>query len=162
MASPPDPQIRDRRRYTLRDFWQDFVPAIAVGLAAYAVISFVDQRDVDRELREVDVELRAIEQRDRDANRATAFRLCTRNKIDRAFAHSFSLDEPDELRRLQAEEGLPILNCDPNLRGQGATPLSPEDQREFVERWMAGALRPVELGICPQSHIGQRQRPDRC
>lgn len=109
-------------------------------------------------------ELAAIEKVDRNSARATAFRLCTRNSVDRAFAHSRvgRSEGMRELRKLEAPDGLPILNCAPNLLGRGAAPLSPLQQRDFVRRWEQHKLMPAELGICPDSRLGEQTKVNEC
>lgn len=109
-------------------------------------------------------ELAEIERVDRNSARATAFRLCTRNSVDRAFAHSRvgRGEGMKELRKLEAPDGLPILNCTPNLLGKGAGPLSPLQQREFVRRWEQHKLTPAELGICPDSRLGEQTKVNEC
>jgi hypothetical protein len=130
-------------------------------LIIVCVVTFVGARLIGEQQQAVD-DIKAtndriaqVEIKDRDVQRATAFRLCTRNKIDRAFAHSFSLNDLNVLRKLQKANGLPILDCEPNLEGKGARVLTPEQQRDFAERWLARELTPVELGICPTSRFGK-------
>lgn len=110
-----------------------------------------------------------VEKEDRDVARASAFRLCTRNKVDRAFAHS-SMQHSDPKKtpwgpkvsyKLMDKQYLPILNCEPNLRGLGAVPLPREEQQAFIDRWEAGELKDIERGVCPYSKFGQIS-PDHC
>lgn len=99
--------------------------------------------------------VRAVEKRDRDSSRATAFRLCSRNTVDRAFAHSrVASVNPQAARLLENPVFLPILDCKPNLRGISAKPLSPKAQRAFVRRWEEGKLTGPQRGICPNTRIG--------
>lgn len=126
-------------------------------------------------------DIQALETKNRDTNRETAFRLCTRNKVDRAFAHASirgipikgiqrgQTRSPGERRALEAVSDqlmigplLPILDCDPNLRGKGAHPLPLSEQIKFVKRWARGDLTLPEAGICPNSVIGQAAPPSRC
>jgi hypothetical protein len=79
----------ERRRYTRRDVWRDFVPVALMLLFVWAiVIGTPSQNDLKR-----------VERTDRNTGRATAYRLCTRNKDDRAYAHT-------------RERGLAILKAD--------------------------------------------------
>lgn len=102
-------------------------------------------------------EVSRVEKNDRASQRATAFRLCSRNAVDRAFAHSRVRRAAGlwALRPLEQKGGIPILNCAPNLDGQGASPLSVHAQRDFVRRWERHELADSELGICPRSRIGE-------
>jgi hypothetical protein len=107
-------------------------------------------------LADVNTAVKRIEQVEADnqrVDRATAYRLCSRNAVDRAFAQSFAT--PDERRALQGPHRLPILDCSPNLEGKGAKPLAPSLQDEFVKRWKSRSLTPEERGICPGSTFGQ-------
>jgi hypothetical protein len=58
--------------------WRDAVPLALMALFVWAfLIGTPTQNDLKR-----------VEKADRDTSRATAFRLCTRNKVDRAYAHA--------------------------------------------------------------------------
>jgi hypothetical protein len=162
----------ERRRYGWRDVWRDIVPLLALLLFAFAY--FVDTPTT--------ADLRRVEVKDRDVQRATAFRLCTRNKVDRAFAHgrirgiavkgepplipgAVQLSHTARIRlsRLLMQPAyLPILDCDPNLVGLGAKPLSIPAQEKFIRRWSMKQTRPVDRGVCPHSVIGGKITADRC
>jgi hypothetical protein len=108
-------------------------------------------------------ELVGIEKRDRLAMRATAYRLCARAQVDRAFAQSrVGAQDKKALAAMQRVDGLPILDCRPNLIGKGAKVFSLADQRHFVQQWEQGTLTPAELGICPQSRIGDIASAETC
>jgi hypothetical protein len=80
---------------------------------------------------------------DRQLSAAT-YRICQREAVDRAYAHSFTPRR--ELAKI--ERSLPILDCDPNAHGRPARPLSAAAQRVFVRRFMDGRLSLREQGIC--------------
>jgi hypothetical protein len=122
----------ERRRYSGRDIWRDAVPVALMALFVWAVlIGTPSQNDLKR-----------VERIDRDTSRATAFRLCTRGKADRAYAHArergipiAGLPKPPPMkpperrlrrmfsRLLMDPHLLPILDCAPNVEGHGARPL---------------------------------------
>ena len=131
--------------------------SVAVGVGALLLKNVSDAVDkVEATMAKVE----RIEERNRQTNNATAFRLCSRNSIDRAFAQSFA--DRQERKRLQGPHGIPILDCDPNLHGQGAKVLPPGAQDAFVERWQRRRLSPIERGICPESRIGGRGEATNC
>lgn len=113
-----------------------------------------------------------VEKQDRETNRATAYRLCSRNAVDRAFAHSSvrrnltrtqgKAAADAAIAELQRVEVLPILDCEPNLEGRGAAPMTPTQQTEFVGRYERGELTPEERGICPGSRLENETEPGRC
>jgi hypothetical protein len=105
-----------------------------------------------------------VEKTDRVSARATAYRLCSRNSVDRAFAHSRVMMAGGlrALAPLEDEHGIPILDCTPNLDGRGAVPLPIHAQRDFVRRWERHELTNSELGICPGSHIPAQTRVNEC
>jgi hypothetical protein len=162
----------EQRRYTWRDVWRDLVPLLLLALLAYSY--FADTPTT--------ADLRRVEVKDRDTQRATAYRLCTRNKVDRAFAHGRlrginvkgeppRIPGPIQLERkariklsrlLMAPEYLPILDCAPNLQGLGAKPMSIGAQEKFMQRWSRKQTAPAERGVCPRSVIGGAVRADRC
>lgn len=160
----------EKRRYGWRDVWRDLVPLVAIAFAMWGFLA--DTPTVS--------DLRRIEVRDRDTSRATAFRLCTRNKVDRAFAHGrmrsipvkgepagrlVRLDRETRIqlsRLLMAPEYLPILDCRPNLRGLGARPMSVAAQEKFMRRWSMKRTLPAERGVCPGAVIGDEIQPDHC
>jgi hypothetical protein len=57
-------------------------------------------------------------------------------------------------KMLEARDGLPILDCKPNINGLPASYMQPRDQRKFVRRWLEGKLTPAEVGIC-STRIGK-------
>jgi hypothetical protein len=161
----------ERRRYSGRDIWRDAVPVALMALFVWAVlIGTPSQNDLKR-----------VERTDRDTSRATAFRLCTRGKADRAYAHArergipiAGLPKPPPMkpaerrlrrmfsRLLMDPHLLPILDCDPNITGHGARPLTVAQQESYMRHWAARTLDGVDLGVCPSSIIGGRADPDRC
>jgi hypothetical protein len=172
MASIDHPE---RRRYSRRDLWRDFVPVALMILFVWAILIGTPSQN----------DLKHVERVDRDTGRATAFRLCTRNKDDRAYAHTrergLAILKADgtwipatpmsakerRLRRavsraLMATRLLPILDCDPNVEGLGAQPLPVSAQEDYVDKWRLGKLAPVEYGVCPRSSFGRPVFPDRC
>lgn len=162
----------NRRRYGWRDVWRDLVPLIAIGFAAWGFLA--DTPTVS--------DLRKVEIKDRDTQRATAYRLCTRNKVDRSFAHGRlrginvkgeppAIPGPVQLERrervrisrlLMQPAYLPILDCEPNLEGLGAKPMSIAAQERFMRRWSLKQTLPAERGVCPHSAIGVKVSADRC
>jgi hypothetical protein len=122
--------------------------------------------------------LRYLERRDRINSYQTAYRFCTRINVDRATVHDFWSVELLRLSsarfdprvrhlihsyrsRLEDRGGLPILDCEPNVRGGPARYISPREQRRFVRRWRSYQLEPVELGIC-RIKIGTLKDPRTC
>jgi hypothetical protein len=119
-----------------------------------------------------------VETRDRVNSYQAAYRFCTRESIDRAAIHWFlsrsllAALPPElarqarkqsmaDLRRMEAKDGMPILNCDPNTVGGPAKYESPAVQRRFVDRWRLHQLTPAEIGIC-KIRIGSLARPGEC
>jgi hypothetical protein len=161
----------DRRRYTWRDYWRDAVPLMLMALFVWAIVlGTPTQKDLQR-----------VERADRDTARATAFRLCTRNRVDRAYAHArerglviAGLPHPPRMsfaerrlrrmfsRLLMDPHLLPILDCEPNVMGHGARPLPVRDQERFVRQWARRVLPEVALGICPDSTIPGAPSSRRC
>jgi hypothetical protein len=79
----------------------------------------------------------------------TSFRQCARINNDRAVAHFYIARGQAKIEhRLQMQ--LPILDCDPNVVGRPAHPLSAAKQSDFVKRWAANTLTAAERGICPE------------
>lgn len=130
---------------TRRQLWFQNITFSLVILLLLAVVGYL---------------LYQVEENNRDTNRATAYRLCTRDIINRAYQQSIA--KPEERVMLERIEGLPILDCTPNLEGLGARPLSSDAQREFVRRWQDGELSRQELGICPNSIIGESGSATKC
>jgi hypothetical protein len=151
----------------LRSLWQNLVPLLALALAAYSVIGAEGNSDYARKVaRDAADRVARVERADRDAQRLTAFRLCSRNRADRAFAHWATTagrpaSEARRIRRMWLEplNRIPILGCEPNLRGRGARPLTPREQRRFVRRWTRGEVTLRELGVCPNSRFRQSTHP---
>jgi hypothetical protein len=119
-----------------------------------------------------------VERQDRINTYQSGFRFCARDSVNRAavqwFASSrlpalFPADQRrlvrqtmrSVLRRLQRRSGLPVLNCEPNVRGLPAQYESPKAQAEFVRRWRDMKLTDAELGIC-RIPIGTVTDPRRC
>jgi hypothetical protein len=119
-----------------------------------------------------------VEQRDRINSYQAAYRFCTRESIDRAAIHWFlsrrllaalppalaraaRKQSMSDLRRMEAKDGMPILNCDPNTVGGPAKYEPPAAQRNFVDRWRLHKLTPAEIGIC-RIRIGALVRPGEC
>lgn len=161
----------ERRRYGWRDAWRDLVPLALMLMFAWLLLGGTPSES----------DLRRVEKMDRDTARATAFRLCTRNKVDRAYAHAVTrglviagLPHPprmsSEQRRfrrlfselLMSDHLLPILDCEPNVTGHGARPLPVPEQERFVRRWAHRTLQGVDLGICPESTIPGAPSSRRC
>lgn len=162
----------ERRRYSWRDLMQNTIMLLVLALLTYSYFSDTPTT----------ADLRRVEVRDRDTQRATAFRLCTRNKVDRAFAHGRlrgipikgeppAIPGPVQVKRsqrirlsrlLMRPEFLPILDCEPNLEGLGAKPLSIAAQEKFLRRWSLKQVAPAERGVCPQSAFGAKVEADRC
>lgn len=114
-----------------------------------------------------------LERRDRINSYQTAYRFCSRINNDRASTHWFisrlAHAQTGEARKrllkiqhkLEARNGEPILNCDPNVVGNPATYISPAAQRRYVRRWDAGKLTAAETGIC-RVRIGTLNNPRDC
>jgi hypothetical protein len=119
-----------------------------------------------------------LEHRDRIGSYQTAYRFCTRIDIDRAAVHdlwSYELPTLSQAKirprvsrflrsytqRLEDRGGLPILDCEPNVRGGAARYQSPREQRRFVRRWRRYQLDAAELGIC-KIRIGVATNPRQC
>lgn len=121
------------------------------------------------------------ERLDRDTNRSTAFRLCSRNKADRAYAHTrerglaiagipevpMSARERERRRDLSRilmqTPLLAILDCEPNLKGHGARPLPLAEQEKYMDAWRRQQLSPEEYGVCPNTLLeGDPTAPGRC
>jgi hypothetical protein len=161
----------ERRRYGRRDLWRDAVPIALMILFVWAIIIGTPTQN----------DLKRVERTDRDTSRATAFRLCTRNRVDRAYAHArerglviAGLPHPPRMsfeerrlrrmfsRLLMDPHLLPILDCEPNVVGHGARPLPVRDQERFVRQWARRTLPEVALGICPDSTIPGAPSSRRC
>lgn len=86
---------------------------------------------------------KSVEEQDRIALRGATYRICYRGMLDRAEIHTtyekFHL--VPELKRVQ--ENLPILDCDPNLAGLAAVPLSVQEQEDFIHRYQRGKVDPT-------------------
>lgn len=155
-----------RRRVT----WDQIVALIAIAAATVAVVKASGESSHAVDVASsTDRRLERNERNDRDDLRAAAYRLCVRNKVDRAFAHSRIAGalrgraRERALRDLERLDGLPILDCTPNLQGRGARPLPPAQQRAYVRAWEQHKLPAPALGICPSSKVpGRIQSPERC
>jgi hypothetical protein len=161
----------ERRRYGWRQFWRDVVPLLAmIGFVWAFLVGTPSESDLKR-----------VERMDRDTARATAFRLCTRNKVDRAYAHArerglviAGLPHPPRMNReerrfrrlfselLMDSHLLPILDCEPNVVGHGARPMPVRDQERFMRAWARRTLPDVDLGVCPESTIPGPPNSRRC
>jgi hypothetical protein len=86
---------------------------------------------------------RVTDQTTRQLSAAT-YRICEREAVDRAYAHSFTPRR--ELAKI--ERSLPILDCQPNVHNLPARPFSSAQQRAFVARFVARRLTLREQGIC--------------
>jgi hypothetical protein len=111
-------------------------------------------------------QLTYLEKRDRASSYQAAYRFCTRIDIDRAAIQWFvSLSSNKQARqilnRLRRRDGLPVLNCVPNVIGNPAAYWSPAKQHKFVRRWAKHMLTPPEIGIC-RIEIGILDNPKRC
>lgn len=123
-------------------------------------------------------QLTRLELRDRVNSYQAAYRFCTRESIDRAAIHWFLsrrllMKLPSALRRearkqsisdlhrMERKDGMPVLNCSPNVVGGPATYLPPAAQRRFVQRWRDHKLTPAEIGIC-KIRIGAVTDPREC
>lgn len=169
-----------QRRRTHED-WRTWV--LAVLLLSLSVTGFGSCRAADaaRDANRAVEDVAGVERQDRDTNRATAFRLCSRNKIDRAYAHARERGIPIEglpaprpmsraerrlrvsiSRSLMQTPSLVILDCEPNLMGHGARPLPIAEQERFMRRWAAHKLTDEELGICPASRLEGEHPAGRC
>jgi hypothetical protein len=139
------------------------------------------QRDIGGSQRRLDRQQRMLaylERRDRVNSYQTAYRFCTRIDIDRAAVHDLWTYELPRIAteaqnrrihrfvlhyraRLEDRGGLPILDCEPNVRGGPAKYESPREQRRFVTRWRKYELTPAEIGIC-RVRIGTLGDPRQC
>jgi hypothetical protein len=87
-----------------------------------------------------------VRQRDQTTRQLSAatYRICQREAVDRAYAHSFTPRR--ELAKV--ERTLPILDCAPNARNEPARPFTAAQQREFVRRFVEERLSRRQQGIC--------------
>lgn len=152
-------------------FWYKWVPPLSLLVGTVIALGGVlfaasDARQANNRADKLVKRIAMIEVRDRVTAYRTAFRLCARERADRAFAHSSILQSMErqhislkqielEQRKLEDSHGIPILNCDPNLKGFSASEWAPAQQRKFVKRWELHQLPLEELGVCP----GQRIQP---
>jgi hypothetical protein len=111
------------------------VARLCITAAAISLLTLVGTILVERQ--------RTRDQTTRQLSAAT-YRICEREAVDRAYAHSFTPRR--ELAKI--ERSLPILDCAPNAHNLPARPLSSVEQREFVARFVAGRLTLREQGIC--------------
>lgn len=116
--------------------WTAPVLLLVSGVIGYVALDTAQRAQSDaREFRDDD-------RRQIDLTRRAAWRLCERNMRDRALAHSL-VGKIGSPRRRQVEEMNPIVNCDPNLVGKPATPLTHEGQRAFVRLWELQQVEPL-------------------
>jgi hypothetical protein len=101
------------------------VARLCITAAAISLLTLVGTILVERQ--------RTRDQTTRQLSAAT-YRICEREAVDRAYAHSFTPRR--ELAKI--ERSLPILDCAPNAHNLPARPLSSVEQREFVARFVAG------------------------
>jgi hypothetical protein len=187
----PDPERPERRVTDKRTVAnerkgrmnQALIDVLAVGIFLLLIVNIGTSAVVwhtASKARDNSREIGQLETTNVDSNRATAYRLCTRNKVDRAFAHArirgyqidgiplehrtraqqLALEQASTL--LMASEYLPILNCTPNLKGKGAVPMPISEQIKFVKAWAEGKLTGVQVGVCPGSTIGRKATPNTC
>lgn len=110
------------------------------GAISVAVLSFVavtNSRKIERNQRAVNAEHRLLEaERERvrvevlKASRAADTRICSRQNLVRA---ELQVRNPELKRLAILRRRVPILNCDPNLRGEPAVPLSNMEQKLYVD-----------------------------
>ena len=150
---------------------------VAVSVAASVLGGFSETvKTVEDSVEKIE----EIERENSDTNRATAFRLCTRDMVQRATLHAFIRgmefegtpkppQEPQQKafrlkysRALMDPAYLPILDCDPNLQGHGARPISLADQERFVRDLTTRRLTDVQRGICPGSNLDEQQSKYDC
>ena len=97
-----------------------------------------------------------VERADRIATFRASWRGCARDMLERADQRvsDAAVAELPGIRALIPEQliiqsvqrremTLPILNCDPNLCGDGPYGLSPAEQRRFVALYAAGQMDPI-------------------
>jgi hypothetical protein len=161
----------ERRHYGWHEVWRDLMPIALIGAFAWLLLGGTPSEN----------DLKRVERADRDTARATAFRLCTRNKVDRAYAHArerglviAGLPHPPRMsfqerrlrrmvsRLLMDSRLLPILDCAPNVKGHGARPLPIPEQERYVREWAHRTLPGVDLGVCPGSTIPGPPDANRC
>lgn len=144
-------------RYWALYVYRNLLPAAALVLAALALNQANGKSDAAlRRANRATKAVADVEQIDRNAQRATSYRLCTRNKVDRAFAQNAVRLRRGRaaVRALQTLNALPVLDCTPNIHGRGARPLPPAEQDAFVARWARRELSAADVGVCPDSRIG--------
>lgn len=139
--------------------WLGVVTLVATGVIGYVAIN--GARDAKTLTRTIEVK----EDQQIDLTRRANWRICERTMRDRALAHALigvatdtSNGVANETRRL-VERQNPIVDCDPNLRGQPAEPLPPAAQRAYVRRWQRGELTP--LPEVPGAPPGLQRPPSR-
>jgi hypothetical protein len=111
------------------------VARLCIAAAVISLVTLIGNIVIERR--------RARDQTTRQLSAAT-YRICQREAVDRAYAHSFTPRR--ELAKV--ERSLPILNCQPNVHNRPARPFSSAEQRAFVARFVAGRLTLREQGIC--------------
>ena len=191
-TEPREPEREDRKRKgTVKDRAPDPLEWLVLGLIAFMLVLMIVAVSVaasvlgsfSETVAKVEEGLRKIErveEENRDTNRATAFRLCTRDMVQRATLHAFirganfkGTPVPPQgveqrafrlrySRALMDPAFLPILTCEPNLDGHGARPISLHQQERFMRDLVRRRLSDVERGICPGSRFDETQSQFRC
>jgi hypothetical protein len=111
------------------------VARLCIAAAVISLVTLIGNIVIERQ--------RARDQTTHQLSAAT-YRICQREAVDRAYAHSFAPRR--ELAKI--ERALPILDCEPNVHNLPARPFSSAQQRAFVARFVAGRLTLREQGIC--------------
>jgi hypothetical protein len=150
-----------------------------VGFALYQQRNVRNQqKDINnnqRHIRQQNRMLSMLEKRDRINSYQTAYRFCSRINVDRAAVHALVTQlRTDQhanqrtrdfakryLHKLESEEGMPILDCDPNVKGGAARYWPPKQQKVFVRRWDKNELTNADIGIC-KIRIGTLKPPRTC
>lgn len=149
----PDGTIHDRRQPSWVPWAASLFTAIAILTAVATIIAFENARELGK-----------VEKRDRATSRTTAFRLCSRDNVDRAREHLTTRRREGAAAEAELErpDGNPILDCSPNLNGTGAIPWPPGVQRDFVDRYRDHRLTPSERGVCPGTVLGNPDDALKC
>lgn len=191
-TEPREPEREDRKRKgTVKDRAPDPLEWLVLGLIAFMLVLMIVAVSVaasvlgsfSATVNTVEAglaKIEAIEAKNVETNRATAFRLCTRDMVQRATLHAFirglefeGTPRPPQTprdrafrrrysRALMDPAFLPILDCVPNLRGRGAQPVSLAEQERFMYSLVDRRLSDVDRGICPSSRIGEKQSNNQC
>lgn len=159
MGAPDDLDPRDRDRIgalaegfrRLTDRLDRRYQKVARGLRITTAITLVTLSAL------VVLERRRATDQTRARLDAALYRVCQREAVDRAYAHSFT----PRRELVKIERSLPILYCEPNTRGEPARALTSAAQRDFVRRFVAGRLTLREQGIC-RAHLPERRGQAAC